>query len=668
MLFLFSENYFMKKLISFISMFFLLGTYAVQADNHASNELVETKFTEFRTATENAKSMSAKSSIRFSVTSTEGFEISGRIGSYANADEQEAGNPKAYETVDFEITVNAPDEDIEKNKIMGAAEFRVVNDVVYVYIESFTTEGLPLSLFINNELTSQFVGRWIKIDLSSEALLGADFEEIQSSFDPEASTVKQISDVTGISEATLERMLQKFFDYDVLEFHKDPIDYKGYASYTAKLNKTNAFAYFNSIGEMIAKEKNSPLSLSDIFEIRKFFVKNKSLSLKVLIDEAKDAMAGIVLHFATQFNDGGERVDISIVSEMLFEHNVFHTIEAPQNAIAIEELLEEMFGFDPLDFEEPLYYDEEDYTYEYEDNFINETEEERHEDTYESSDAHIGDAFAPVTIVQFVDYECPFCKRFSEEVLPQIKEQYIDNGRVKFVFREFPLTSHQLAQSSATAAQCALQQGKYYEMHNALYNRKPVQDSRELIKIAVNTGLNETLFRDCMNDKDIAKAIEKDKADGEALGVTGIPSFFVNGKMVVGFHDYDYFSDLIEQELDGEFNEFAIEDERTTSAEEEDRFYNVMAETVCFMKDFTDKKLAPGVRPTQSRIKEIMDQYSPYNNDEIYNAVDAIAKRYGFDGYEEIEIIGGIYEPTKERTDIVEQRIFDTCFLEYDFD
>lgn len=650
-------------------MFVLQTPFALAADS-ATNDLIETRFKEFRTESENAKSIQVKSSTRFTIKSTEGFEISGKIGAHANVDEQEPTSPKAYEMIDMELTIDVPEEEIEKNKIYGKAEFIVIDEVIYMRASEIRAEGLPLGLLINEAITDEFTNKWVKIDLRSDAFFGSEFDEIQESFNVQGSTMQQLSGITGISEATLEQMLQKFMDYDVLEFEKDPVDYKGYSSYTAKLNKTNAFAFFNSMSEMILREENSNISLADVFDMRKLLVKNKNLRLKVLIDEAREKMSGMVIQFATQFNDGAERVDISIISEMMFEHDIFQKIESPKNATSIEEMFEEAFAFNPLGFDEPSFDEDFDFDNEFDINDDFTTEEDNRIDTnrtYESTDAFIGDVDAPVTIVEFVDYECTFCKRFTEEVLPQIKENYIDEGLVKVVFREFPLANHQLADSSAIAAQCAHQQGKYYPMHKELFNRKPVQDNREVIKLAVQAGLDETTFRDCFSKQQTLEAVETDKAAGKDLGVTGTPAFFINGEQIVGLRDYDFFANKIEEAL--QVNDTpTFNEERPTSADEEDRFFNVMAETVCFMKDFTDDRLAPGVRPTQDRIKEVMDEFSPFNNDEIYNAVDRIARNHGFTGYDEIEIVGGIYNPTDARTKIVEQRIFETCFLDYDFE
>ena len=129
-----------------------------------------------------------------------------------------------------------------------------------------------------------------------------------------------------------------------------------------------------------------------------------------------------------------------------------------------------------------------------------------------------GDSNAPVTIVEFSDFQCPFCARFYTGAYQQIKQQYIDTGKVKFVYRDFPLGNHEYAQKAAESEECADDQGKYYEMHDKLFE----------------TGLLD---------------VQKDFKDGQAAGVDGTPQFFINGIRVRGAQPFSAFQQIIEAEL-----------------------------------------------------------------------------------------------------------------------
>jgi protein-disulfide isomerase len=171
-------------------------------------------------------------------------------------------------------------------------------------------------------------------------------------------------------------------------------------------------------------------------------------------------------------------------------------------------------------------------------------------------DAILGDPDAPVTIVEFSDYECPFCKRNFQQVLPKIKEKYIDTGKVKYVFRDLPLPFHEpIATQEALAAECAGDMGgdsKYYEFHDELYrttkSNKGLEQS-QLYEIAEKVGLNAAEFKECLDTEKFKEEIEKDMADGASYGVTGTPGFFINGWFIKGAYPFAEFEKFIEQEL-----------------------------------------------------------------------------------------------------------------------
>lgn len=164
-------------------------------------------------------------------------------------------------------------------------------------------------------------------------------------------------------------------------------------------------------------------------------------------------------------------------------------------------------------------------------------------------DAVKGSEDAPVTIVEFSDYECPFCARFATQTLPAIDEQYIKTGKAKLIFRDFPLGFHANAQKAGEAAECAGEQGKYYEMHDKLFAEGVAGGVASFKQYAKELGLDEAKFNECLDSGKMASEVQKDLRDGEAAGVEGTPAFFINGKLVSGAQPFEVFKSIIEEEL-----------------------------------------------------------------------------------------------------------------------
>lgn len=160
-----------------------------------------------------------------------------------------------------------------------------------------------------------------------------------------------------------------------------------------------------------------------------------------------------------------------------------------------------------------------------------------------------GDADAPVTIVEFSDYECPFCARFYSQTYGQIVSEYIDTGKVKLIFRDFPLSFHQQAQKAAEAAECAGEQGKYYEMHDMLFEDGVVGGIPTFKGYAQDIGLDTTEFNTCLDSGAMASEVQKDFLDGQKAGVRGTPAFIINGKLVSGAQPFTVFQQVIDAEL-----------------------------------------------------------------------------------------------------------------------
>jgi protein-disulfide isomerase len=168
-------------------------------------------------------------------------------------------------------------------------------------------------------------------------------------------------------------------------------------------------------------------------------------------------------------------------------------------------------------------------------------------------DPYLGDPNAPVTIVEYSDFQCPFCWRFWSETLPRIKTKNVDKGLVKFVFRDFPITSiHPHAQKAAEAAQCAFEQGKFWEYHDMLFadfESWQREGTQEFKRIASDLGLDEAKFGECIDSEEYASEVQQDLKDGIAAGVTGTPTFFVNGVKISGAQPLSVFQEIIESQL-----------------------------------------------------------------------------------------------------------------------
>lgn len=139
----------------------------------------------------------------------------------------------------------------------------------------------------------------------------------------------------------------------------------------------------------------------------------------------------------------------------------------------------------------------------------------------------LGDKNAQYAIIEFSDYQCPYCGRHVTNVLPQIKKELIDTGRVQYVLRDYPLSFHGAAKGAAIAARCAGQQDQYWAMHAALFANQRQLNTETYIDSAKTIGLKAGTFVKCINDPKQGEAVDQDLAYGNSLGVTGTPKFFV---------------------------------------------------------------------------------------------------------------------------------------------
>ena len=168
--------------------------------------------------------------------------------------------------------------------------------------------------------------------------------------------------------------------------------------------------------------------------------------------------------------------------------------------------------------------------------------------TGENDPARIkGDPNAPITIVEFGDYQCPYCGR-AETTVQDLLKKY--NGKVKLAFRDFPLLGiHPFAQGAAEASRCAEAQNKFWPMHDAMYANQSKLTEDDLIKTASGLGLNQEAFASCMKAGTYRAAIQQDMDAGQKAGVTGTPAFFINGRFLNGSVPEQQFEDIIKSEL-----------------------------------------------------------------------------------------------------------------------
>ena len=139
----------------------------------------------------------------------------------------------------------------------------------------------------------------------------------------------------------------------------------------------------------------------------------------------------------------------------------------------------------------------------------------------------MGKADAPVTLVEFTDFQCPFCRRYSNGTFPQIIKDYVKTGKVRYVVRQFPLKAiHPKAVKASEASLCAGDQGKYWEMHDRIFKKTKSFEQEEWVRHADALGLEMSSFKDCLENGKNAQQVNQDLKEGAALGMRGTPGFF----------------------------------------------------------------------------------------------------------------------------------------------
>jgi protein-disulfide isomerase len=170
-----------------------------------------------------------------------------------------------------------------------------------------------------------------------------------------------------------------------------------------------------------------------------------------------------------------------------------------------------------------------------------------------------GDSTATVAIIEYADFECPYCGEYEHDVYPQISKDYIQTGKVKYFYRDLPLPMHPHAMIAARAASCAGEQGKYWEMHDSLFAKQNAIREADMPGRAQELGLDSAKFSECLSSNRYTDEIKRNALDAQKMGIGGTPTFFIgkvdpngqvtNLKMIIGTRPYDVFKSAIDDAL-----------------------------------------------------------------------------------------------------------------------
>lgn len=184
---------------------------------------------------------------------------------------------------------------------------------------------------------------------------------------------------------------------------------------------------------------------------------------------------------------------------------------------------------------------------------ITELSEDQWQEVLSNPAFTVGEPEAAVVIVEFTDYQCPFCKRHVDETAGQINENYVEEGKVKYIYRDLPLPFHANAHLASQAARCAGDQDKYLEYRDRLFETQASWSEEEAAGLfktyAGGLGLDQGQFDSCLDEEKYKQAVDDDLALATKVEATGTPSFFINGKSLVGAQPFAAFEIMIEEAL-----------------------------------------------------------------------------------------------------------------------
>jgi protein-disulfide isomerase len=171
----------------------------------------------------------------------------------------------------------------------------------------------------------------------------------------------------------------------------------------------------------------------------------------------------------------------------------------------------------------------------------------RRVDVSTDDDPSIGPANAPVTIIEFSDYQCPYCQVWYRQVYQQLLASY--PNKIRFVYRDLPLPMHPEAMPAAEAADCAGDQGAYWKYHDALFDQKYGLNRAAYEHYASDLGLDAKAFATCLDSQRYQNEVQADANDAARIGLTGTPSFVINGRILIGALPFSDFKAVIDEEL-----------------------------------------------------------------------------------------------------------------------
>ena len=166
---------------------------------------------------------------------------------------------------------------------------------------------------------------------------------------------------------------------------------------------------------------------------------------------------------------------------------------------------------------------------------------------------YLGNANSKVTVVEYADYQCPFCEQFYKTVWPELKAKYVDSGKIKFVYQDFPFLGADSA-TAANAAQCAAEQNKFWQYHDYLFDHQQTENSGwatadHLKEFAAAVGLDANQFNQCLDASKYSSVVSAEMAEARSLGVSGTPTIFINGTQIVGAQSAATFEQAIDKAL-----------------------------------------------------------------------------------------------------------------------
>ncbi len=276
-----------------------------------------------------------------------------------------------------------------------------------------------------------------------------------------------------------------------------------------------------------------PMGSENVHKVKKNILKDASLPVSVRADkylkEIKKKFRNKKYKEAVVYFEALERLNVELEPSFIFFY-----AKALLNADNIDRAIDKFYEYLGITGSNGEYYN----------NALDliAEAEERAEDNKENDKllaigSVLGDDDAPITITEYTNYQCPYCKLFSEKTFPKIKKKFINKGKVRFISRNFPSDFHPYARKAAQAVSCAGDQGKYWEMREEVFNNNQNLQVEALIDYAANIGLDDGDFQRCIYSMTHLYSIEEDIERANAAGIQGTPSFVMSATFAPDVED-----------------------------------------------------------------------------------------------------------------------------------